>query len=256
MAFLSAHYLEKGWIGYHENSPWKGSFETVDLKGFFRNIGILGWRILDFGRFIFWIIGAFVFYLSVRKKAWDYKSKILSALFILSLIILTPNMLVHSNLLGHRYLLIVYLSFSLLCFYQLSLIKPEIFKRIAFAAISILLAGNLLKYPEGVAQGWDASLAHYPYYRMRSEIIDYIDSKGIPRNEVGSAFPNSSSFRFTDLEDKPGSFSTLDLQKQNYIIYSNVFNDFTDEQIKELKNWNVLFKRESLTVTMILYSRK
>ena len=44
------HYLETGWMGYHENSPWAPAFEKVDFQGAIKNILILGWRLLDFGR--------------------------------------------------------------------------------------------------------------------------------------------------------------------------------------------------------------
>src|SRR5690606_16233827 len=34
------HYTEKGWIGYHADSPWAPCFERVDLAGFLKNTGI------------------------------------------------------------------------------------------------------------------------------------------------------------------------------------------------------------------------
>ena len=45
-----------GWIGYHEESTWATCFERVDVMGLILNFGVLGWRIIDFGRIGIWII--------------------------------------------------------------------------------------------------------------------------------------------------------------------------------------------------------
>jgi hypothetical protein len=44
-AWMVFHYLSKGWIGYHEASPWAPSFELVDGAGFVRLRNSL-WRLL------------------------------------------------------------------------------------------------------------------------------------------------------------------------------------------------------------------
>ena len=44
------HYTEKDWIGYHTDSPWAPSFQHVDIYGFLKNLVVLAWRLLDFGR--------------------------------------------------------------------------------------------------------------------------------------------------------------------------------------------------------------
>lgn len=51
LLFLGYHYYVTGWVGYHPNSPWAGSFQQVDFSGFIKNIGLLIWRLLDYGRF-------------------------------------------------------------------------------------------------------------------------------------------------------------------------------------------------------------
>ena len=52
-AFLFYHWYETGWIGYHPESPWAPSYERVGGQGFIKNIGVFGWRMLDFGRVFF-----------------------------------------------------------------------------------------------------------------------------------------------------------------------------------------------------------
>lgn len=68
--FFIFHYLEKGWIGYHTESPWAISFKIVDASDLWRNVVILIWRLLDFGRVFLWG-GLLIVLLSSKKiKEW------------------------------------------------------------------------------------------------------------------------------------------------------------------------------------------
>ena len=85
LSFNLYHYYKKGWIGYHEESPWAECFQLVDFKGLLYNIGILGWRILDFGRVFLWItffvIGIFYF----KRIKNDASARKLLLIFIVTL---------------------------------------------------------------------------------------------------------------------------------------------------------------------------
>jgi hypothetical protein len=251
--WLYLHFLHTGWVGYHDDSPWSGCFQPVDTKGLIRNIFIFGWRMLDFGRIIIWILAVPVLYFSAKRSVLDKNSKKMLGLFLISIMVLVPTMLLRTNLLAPRYLIVIYLSFALLIFYQLQLLKPDLIKKLSLCVVFVLLCGNLLVYPEGIAQGWDSSLAHYPYYKLRKEMMEFIKSEKIPYNEIGTAFPNNVDIRHIDLADSSYGFANKDLKKNKYVFYSNVFNDFTDEEIKELKKWPVIKRIKSLTVEVVLY---
>ncbi|HXA02601.1 MAG TPA: hypothetical protein VNW99_11475, partial [Cytophagaceae bacterium] len=251
--WLYLHFLHTGWVGYHDDSPWSGCFQPVDMKGLFRNIFIFGWRMIDFGRIIIWILAIPVIYYSVKRSLFDENSKRLFGIFVISIVVLIPNMILHTNLLGHRYLIIIYFLFALLIFYQIRLLNPNLIKRLSLLAVFILLCGNLLVYPEGIAQGWDSSLAHYPYYKLRKEMMEFIKNEKIPYNEVGTAFPNNVNIRFIDLGDSSYCFTNKDVKKNKYVFYSHIFNDFTNEEIEELKKWPIIKRIKSLTVEVILY---
>jgi hypothetical protein len=68
LSYLIYHYKTTGWILKHDESPWAGSFEIVNLKGFIRNILIVAWRLVDFGRLFLWIIGIYFLILFIKKK--------------------------------------------------------------------------------------------------------------------------------------------------------------------------------------------
>ncbi len=237
--YLLYHYLKRGWIGYDpENSQWAGCFEIVNFKGFLRNILILGWRLVDFGRLFLWIAGIYFLNLFVRKKIQaDRNTRILIVLLIISLAVYAVPMLIYKIMSGHRYILPVFIIFS-------SLISYLLFEKIKFRRIrwiiyillvTGLLSGNFWVYPDKIAKGWDATLAHIPYYKLRKKMIRYIDDHIIPFEKVGSEVPNISPVKYIELTNDNRHFPLKDFGKDEYIFYSNVFNMFTDKEIDELK---------------------
>ncbi len=255
LGFLIAHYSITGWIGYHDDSPWADSFASVSIGGFFKNIGILIWRYIDFGRlFIYgstWLMLLQIPF-SVKPKLWEA----MSLVAILELV-LVPSMLLHEGLLGHRYLLPIFTAINLLfcvCLFQFENIKKK-FLWLSVAGM-FLVTGNLWIYPKNIAQGWDASLAHLPFYKLRDKMINYIDEEALNYTEIGTVFPQKGSFELYDLNERKEGFVELDFEKNKYILYSTIMNDFSDEQLELLENtWEVKRKFASGGIEVILYQR-
>lgn len=257
LAFLGYHYSETGWVGYHADSPWAGSFERVDFMGFIKNIGILIWRFLDYGRFVLWgVLGYLIFQIPTIKQA-KWRLNLFALTFILMLFLL-PSLLLHKGLLNHRYLLPITISLSLFFYHlivqlALSLRQQRWVYGLAFFG---LLIGNFWIYPKKVAQGWDATLAHAPYYSLRGEMMKYIDSQNINPNEVGTVFPNIGPLEMIDLNGQLTGFVKKDFKTNKYIFYSTVFNDFTDEELDILENdWTIVQRYESFGIEVVLYGR-
>jgi hypothetical protein len=108
-------------------------------------------------------------------------------------------------------------------------------------------------YGHGISQGWDSSLAHYPYYKLRNEMISYIKDKKLDPNKIGTDFPNVAGVNYIDLSNESWSFAETDFKKNHYIFYSNVFNGFGKKQLKELKKWKQVKIIESFPVKIILF---
>ncbi|MFN7115937.1 MAG: hypothetical protein ACK4TA_04010 [Saprospiraceae bacterium] len=260
LAFLGWHYAQTGWIGYHPDSPWAPSFAKVNLQGFIKNIIILGWRMLDFGRVFIWMI---LLYLLFQQKRYRLLLKQAAIrpfywLLILCFIVLTPTLLLYQSLSAHRYLLPIYLALTLFTFAVLFAFLDNKKASIIYAFIIIvgLASGNLWRYPDTIAQGWDASLAHLPYYKVRQKMLEYLDNQDIPFNAIGTAFPEIGSRQFRDLSDRVEGFAEKDLATQTYILYSNVMNDFSDAEVDTLQqHWTPLQTFAQGGVRMVLYTR-
>lgn len=241
--FSIVHYLEKGWIGFHEDSPWANMFARVGIKGAIRNIGILGWRILDYGRIIIWII-FFVLLVKFQKGVFKIKeAKLLYLLFIVLLFLLPANMIWAKSLLCSRYFLPIYLSFSLLCATILfSLEMGEKFRKaLIFIWLVVIITGNLWIYPEKIAQDWDSTLGHLPYYKTRQQALEHLDKNNIDYTEVQSFFPNISIIDDIDLNEDKRQFLEFD-NSSDYVLYSNVYN-ISDDEYDLIRNQYTIIKK-------------
>jgi hypothetical protein len=243
LAFSSWHYFKKGWIGFHEDSPWAELFARVDFKGVIYNIGILGWRIIDFGRIGIWIV---FFVLALKFKEEIIKAKetrVLLLIFLIIVVFLPLNMIWAKNLLGHRYLLPVYISFSLLCANILftQQLNPKLRAALVTLWIVSLTTGNLWVYPDRISKGWDSTLAHLPYYKIRKQAIEYLDEQKIDFAKVQSFFPNTALIDDIDLNNDKRNFTDFN-DCCDYVIYSNAFN-LNDENYDLVKSKYTVIKQ-------------
>ena len=251
LIYQLSHFVSKGWIGYHINSPWAASFENENsLWSLAKNTGVYIWRMIDLGNGFLWL-GLLV--LVARGKGRD--SKLLSLLVLLIIgfgIIIIPK----AGLLNHRYFLPI-IIICLFGFLEL-LFKSKLNTKSIWIGLMAFLtfSGNFWKYPEDISQGWDSTLAHLPYYSLFDEAIIFIDSESISIEEIGTAFPAKNKLSDIYLTDRNQSFKPYDLDKDKYILYSNIMNDMGTEQLFELDNlWKVIFKKQKGNISIILFQR-
>ncbi len=257
IAFLVAHYLHAGWIGYHQDSPWAGSFQVVGIKDIGRQALVLVWRLLDFGRIGLWII---MLYLVIRNRGQLAKEKWKPLLWIggLLFLLLAWPFLRYIGVNQHRYLL-PFILITYLFFLQLwKELSNHIQKTLLLASLGIcLLLGNLWVYPETISQGWDSSLLHWKYHSQLKEAESFLQEQQIPFNQVGTAFPAIGAQKNRYLNEIEDGFKAYDFGKDRLILYANVMNDFSDEEIAQLQNtWTPIFKSEKLGVKVIIYSNE
>lgn len=251
------HYLEKGWIGYHEDSPWANCFESVNLKGYFFNIGILFWRIIDFGRIGIWIVFSILFLKYGKQIFRDKLTRQLLFIFICILLILPLNMLWAKNLLAHRYLLPIYLTFSLLCarilFYSNSSVT---LKRVLIGIwLLAITTGNFWVYPDKISQGWDSTLGHLPYYKLRNQAINYLEEQEIDIDQVQSFFPNTARIDNIDLNGNHKNFKGFKAGAE-YVFYSNIYN-ISDKDYEALaKEYDVIKEFKNQIVFIKIYKKQ
>lgn len=219
------HYIEKGWIGYHSLSPWAPSFEKVGIIGVFKNVVIMAWRIMDFGRWPFMILLIYFGFKRFRKGIFDEWM----VLLILMVVGLGYSFVTYSGLQGHRYLMPLYTLNTIIVIRQMTLYK--ILNLVSTLLMVSLITGHAWIYPRSISQGWDASLAHRPYLNLWAEASKHIDTNGIQYDQIGTAFPNVNSIRSLTLEDNKTAFSPMIIGSSKYLLVSSIMNEIKEEDL-------------------------
>lgn len=254
LAFLGYHAWAKSWVGFHVDSPWRESFTVVGFKGMLKNGIVLTWRIADYGRvFLVLAILGLAF-----KQFKALKSNPLFSLVLITLLIQVPHFLLFQGVSAHRYLLPFYLALHLFFFLLLeqSQIKNKFKSMLLGLVLFGLVSGNFWVYPSGIAQGWDSTPAHCPHFALRKKVIQYLDQHDVPLEKVGTTFPEIGPLHWRDLNGRKDGFSPLNLSKNEYVYFSSVMNDFSDEDRKLLfEKWTPVLTLKKARLQTILFKK-
>ena len=256
-SWYAYHYVQAGWFVYHPLSPWKESFTpNAGVGDYLHSIKMLIWLFLDYGKAALWISLGAILWLRARRRITVDTNAIWLFIFVLvPFLIISPTKLIYVGLMGSRYYLPVFIFLSLFTLYLVFNLKNNTLKYSLYSLIlTSLITGHLWVYPERLSQNWDGTLAHLPYYELRKSMINYIDKEGIPYESIGTTFPNLASMKYTDLTDDERTFSDKDLSSNKYVFYSNVFNEWTVDELAELhQNWEVEREFSNWNIYVKLY---
>ena len=235
LVFLFIHYLSKGWFIHNTvSNEWPDARTLASLPSILKNFLVFNWALLDFGRIAIWITTLYVFIKSYKNKIVDKNCQTLIQLICSQYIIFMLTTIFFNNTIGHRYLLPIIVLFSILFCYLL--IQRLNFKALIYSLLAfILISSNYIVYPEKKSQAWDASLAHWFYHDVRTEMISYLDENNISRESVGSFYPNLYQDKYYFINENSKSFDKYDFHNHKYLLYSNVFN-LSDRLIDQINS--------------------
>ncbi|MGJ8744584.1 hypothetical protein [Polaribacter sp.] len=249
--FVGWRLFTKGWLQTHPESPWTSLWHFADFNYFIRNLIVLVWRYLDFGRIFIMLFIVISFFVFGKKIVQSKKNKQLILLSISAVIFIILTIISVTNSVGIRYFIVSYICFNLFAF----LILNEFYtsKKVIYTLLFIgLVSGNLWIYPKTLSQGWRATLGHVPYHSLRLKAIDYLNSEKINVENVGSFFPNYTTLDLIDFSGDQRSFAEFN-GKNNYVFYASVYN-LTDEELNILENkYTILKQFNNFNITIIIY---
>ncbi len=236
------HYSETGSMLMGNNPKWAEHYEYFSLKIALKNLIVIARNMLDYGRVFLWF--GIVIFASIQfksKELCNTKQTLAASIFLVPFVLIALIFGTASNPVGHRYLLVFYVLAILLFSVLLQRYWDDKFSKLLliFACIGTF-TGNLWVYPETIAQGWDSTLGHINYFEIRREAYNFVKTEQIPKNQIGAGFTMQQQTKFIDLQPGYGDFGRKDkgIDNYNYILYSNIINDFSDDEIDQLnKNW-------------------
>ena len=259
IGWYSYHYMQSSWWFLSPSEAYHGQRKILGLGGILRNVVIIIWRCLDFGRIGLWILLLISIYRTYIKKIYlDNNFQRLLIYCSVPLIVFSLAFIPFSNPIGHRYYLVFYLLFVPFVIYSFTSAYQGKLKYILISAVGVLLlSGHFWLYPPGIAMGWDSTLAHIPYFELRKAMINHIKKENIPFNTIGTVFPNKNTLKETDLVADTNRFSNLNLKKNQYVLQSNIMNDFSDAELNELnEKWILVQEYKKSGIYMRLYHKR
>lgn len=264
VVWLWVHWRAVGWVMSPPAETYGGQRQVLGLAGMARNVALMGWRVMDFGRIALWLLAAVGLVHCARRFGWrrllDDKELWAMVMVFAGLGLLFMPI---SNPPGHRYFL---LGYALLVIVAINGTGRGVVERrwmwlwrplVALA----LVTGHLWIYPRGVAQGWDASLAHLPGFGLQDEVDSYLTAKGVAPSEVCADFPWLHAPEDTRLVPaRAGGWWRNYLEEKDcpWVVASNLNNGFTDADWAAFdagKDWRLDKEFRSGRIWMRVYQR-
>lgn len=232
--YYSYYFIARGW--FFTNSPYAEHYILPNsLQKIIVHLASFIIRLVENGRFFIWIFGIYIAYLTIKSKSiLDNKTKALILFFILLTALYLLFVFITQMPFSPRYFMPIYFMLTILVLQGVIKFMAE--KRVRLVFILVLcfeLTGHFWIYPEKVAKSWESTLAHMPYYELREECFNYIDSQKLDYNEISAGFCLYGNRRFIELNNKVTHIGSKPDRK--YFIYSNISN-LEDEIIDELQN--------------------
>jgi hypothetical protein len=223
------HYHQTGWMISTPSTTWEGQRGLISLLGAIDNAKGIIRGLVDYGALMTTVLGIGGFI--VRMRRTDAVSKKLLIVTSATFLILVISLLPFSNPIAHRYFLSFHSILALLS--GIYIIELKVKKWLTLQVFIIMLSGHWWLYPERKSNGWDVTMAHYPYHQNRSALFHDLEHK----QEVASAFPLFCSLQQTDLltdNERLKDISQASTDSFRYVAWSRVCNDMRDIDLKRM----------------------
>lgn len=263
-AWLLHHQAVQGWLFSPPPETYGAHREVLGAAGILRNGGIAIWRFLDYGRVFLFVFLAVALLVGRKRLLAHDRLLCTGAFFLVPALWLLLLMLPFSNPIGHRYFALSFLALGLVVLVAVDLLETKWRRWFVPGILALgLLGGHFWVYPDRIAQGWDASLAHLRYFplqaRMDDELKDLVEGKG----PICSEFPLLAKTEWTRLRtvDRPQVYAKEEIGWENCscILASNISNGFSDAEWLEMEDpgkWERIKAWENGPVFVRLLARK
>lgn len=252
------HINQTGWMLFTTSESWDTHRGFVNANGLMRNVAVIIRNLLEPGRLALYGSIAIGLILN-RKRLFQAPMRQTVLVTFIPFIILTLFFIPFSNPIGHRYLILI---FALSIILLVQLFAEHQFRKLIFAATAIcFISGHFWFqfYPSSVSKGWDASLEHVTYFQLDNAMRSYLQAENIPLDAIASQFPMdvSEHQQFVNgAAARPQKFDASNLAQTEYILYSNISNDFDENSLNTIQREFVVDKQFSKNgIELILFKR-
>ncbi|MBU0487380.1 MAG: hypothetical protein KKA07_04580 [Bacteroidetes bacterium] len=251
------HYNETGWFLV---SPLRSkTHESLGSAAMIPRQAIyILWKLADSGRVFLWLIALVPFFFYSRRTRMTRRKQGVGGILMLSLFFTAIPMIFLKNPIAHRYFLFSFPILIILVVRNLQYLTRFRYSRlIVFILVFVLISGNFWMYPQRFGNAWDTSLKSFPYGKLYQKTIADIHDNQISLKEVASEFPLIINSNKLFIDEGNSCMIDLDdttMSKVPYILYSNVSNSFSPDEIRILNsNWQPVFSNKDGMIVMTLF---
>jgi len=256
-AYFIYYFRANGWFFPDSAETGHYSLPTEPVR-VVKHLAEFGLRSVENGRIVVWLVGIYVAVnlLKARKTlSNEYKAMLL--LFSLLTGLYLVFVFITQMPFSARYFMPQFFLLTLLAL--LGARNLLCHKKVMTVFIVILcfeLTGHCWIYPDRIAKSWDCTLAHWPYYELRTKCFEYIDGQKFDYKEVSAGFCLYGNRRFVELGNIDKIVGTR--PDNRYFIYSNISNveDSFANELKDKTRWTPVKEFKKGFVIMTIYKNR
>ncbi len=253
-------HWQYGWWFNNPNGQWAAAAGLADPMTYLRNLGISGWRMIDFGQIVLFI-GLLIYLPNIlRGHAEELPHRgVLALLFLIPAIVFSLFFSLFHNPIGHRYMVLPVFFAGLWLMHELSeRYKYNRFTTRVLVIWLFLITGHFWVglYPQSIAKGWDGTLCHLSFLKSKTSALEYLKRRNIPLRDVGATFPNLDAVDASFLNGDTSKMAELNLGVNRYIFYTNASNEFEPEVAEFLeREYQAVFTSDVWPAKTVVYAR-
>lgn len=256
IAYYYLYFKINGW--FFADSSEAGHYSlpanfSMIIKHFFEFII----RLIENGRIVVWGVAFYLFILIIRGKIQtSIKDNVLIFCFLFLMAEYLVLVFTTRMPFSGRYFIPLFFVLTLITLSGIIHFFDHRKIKITFVVILLFeLTGHFWIYPEKIAQSWDSTLAHLPYYELRKKCFDYIDQQKINYEKISAGFCLYGDRGYIELQHAGKKVN--DQFNNEYFIYSNISN-IADEwlfQLKDTTQWKPIQTFQKWPVKIILFQK-
>lgn len=222
--YYSYYLLTKGW--FFKNSAFEEHYSLpTEIQFIVKHFLSLIIRVAENGRLFIWLLACFcVYQIKKRQLLLDEKSRILAFALVcffgmFLVFVCITQMPFSSRYFMPAFSILTILALSFACKY----FQPTTCRNIFIFLFIFEVTGHFWIYPDPISKSWESTLAHLPYYELRKDCFNYIDSAAIDYNDLSGGFCLNGKRKYAELSDNIKLIDTsLD---SKYYLFSNICNE-------------------------------
>lgn len=253
-AWLGWHYVHTGWFMMTPADEWAGQRQGLGPADMLRQVAVILFRFADNGRVLL-----FCFLTILTIKYWSRLKEYPVALILAALLLaFVPLFIPVSNPPGHRYFLLIY-SMSIVLVCQLACqLGAGLRNSMLGLILAAFISAHFWTLPDGMAKGWDASLAYWPYAQLEAQALEQAQARGIAPTSIYSSFPATEDAYYTRLAEQHQRLQPIandTTGTARYYLYSNLFNDDEAAWQPIIARSRLIYEQKAGQVYVRLYQR-